>query len=211
MASGIVFDERPIDELVEERYVLELLKKAGIRTVGDLQRALITGKKIYLIGPARTQYLQGLLRQEGLTASQPWTDRLYRVLYASGTEYKLISTEGERLLVNRLMYWLHDSGRIPHSEASADPVFIFFGRLGIGRLRPANPMGFGDYRWLEVVANGGGRYDDVIQRSDQLARVTGVEVEEVNKIYQRCLSLLRSEECKKEILEIYDGYGEVRR
>lgn len=210
MYGTIIFDDSSIDSLELDSYVLKLLRDAHIATTGDLQRALINDRPIYYIGPKRRAYLRQKLRDHGLIASRPWTVCLHRVLFSSSEGYPVITKRGEKELSGKLLHWLHDEKPFAHPE-NVDPAFIFFGRIGIGRISRSQPNRFNDYDGYVLIENDDGRYDDAVQKSGQLARICNVEVGEINVVYQKCLALLRGEPYREEILRIYRDYAENRR
>lgn len=210
MYGTIIFDDTPIESLDLDSYVLKLLRRAHIATTGDLQHALIDGRpNIYLVGPTRRAYLRQKLRDRGLIASRPWTVCLHRVLFSGSEGYPVITKRGEKELATKLLHWLHDEKRFAHPE-NVDPAFVFFGRVGIGRIARSQPNRFNDYDGYILIENDDGRYDDVVQRSGQLARVCNAEVGEINAVYQKCLALLRGEPYREEILRLYRDYAENR-
>lgn len=209
MYGTIIFDNAPIESLDLDAYVLKLLKRAHIATTGDLQHALIDGGSIYLIGPNRRSYLRQKLRDHGLIDSRPWTVSLHRVLFNGSEGYPVITKRGEKELSGKLLHWLHDEKPFAHPD-NVDPAFVFFGRIGIGRIARSQPNRFNDYDGYILIENEDGRYDDVVQKTCQLARICNVEAGEINSVYQKCLTLLRGEPHREEILRIYRDYAENR-
>lgn len=210
MPGRIIFSDRPLEELELDPQVEKILKRSHLETIGDVQQAILNGETPHLIGPRRTQYIRNELSNRGLIAIRPWTDRVYKSLFGEGEDnYDVISTRGEKELANKLLYWLHDAKIVPHPE-NVDPAFVFFGRMGIGRIRRSVPDHFNDYEGYELIKNKYGRYDDFVQSSGQLARICNVEVGAVNTVYQNCLRLLRSDECRPIIMAIYRDYAEER-
>ena len=213
MATGIQFDRRKIEKLgIGDQRVLTALQDAGIQTIGDLQRHLVRDERIYQIGPRRLDYLRDKLHAMGLIAERPWTDRFYEKVYGRSNKYHTLSVEGERVLVERLTEWLHDENNVPHSDARADPLFIFCGRIGCGRIQRRHPGNFDNYGVYELKPSSySKRFNDRVLSSGQIARICGAEIEEVNRIYQRCLSFLRGEKIQAEVWRIFDEYGERRK
>lgn len=209
MYGTIIFDNAPIESLDLDPYVLKLLKRAHITTTGDLQHTLIDGGSIYLIGNTRRSYLRQKLRDHDLIASRPWTVCLHRVLFNSSEGYPVITKRGEKELSGKLLHWLHDEKPFAHPD-NVDPAFVFFGRIGIGRIARSQPNRFNDYDGYVLIENEDGRYDDIVQKSGQLARICNAEVGEINSVYQKCLTLLRGEPHREEILRIYRDYAENR-
>lgn len=212
MARGIDFDKRMIGRLgINDQLTLDALKDADIWTIGDLQRQLVREEKIYNIGEKRTEYLQRKLRDAGLIAARPWTDRFYKTVFGESRWFYTLSVEGEKVLADQLTAWLHDEAEIPRSDLRADPLFIFCARVGCGRIRRLNPGSFDNYRVYELRPNADGRYDDVVLGSGKIAQICGVDIAEVNLIYQRCLSFLRGDKVAAEVKRIFREYSERRR
>ena len=212
MASGIDFDRRRIERLgIGDQTILKVLKEDNIWTIADLQRRLVRDGKIYGVGAKRMMYLRQKLQEAGLIAVRPWTDRFHERVFGASRRIYTLSVEGEKMLANQLTEWLHNEAEIPHSDLRADPLFVFCARVGCGRIQRQKPGDFDGYQVYELRPNVDGRYDDVVLGSGKIAQICGVDVAEVNLIYQRCLRFLRGRKVAAEVKRIFREYGERRK
>lgn len=208
---SILYDPRDISVLDIEDVTLKVLTNAGITTVGDLQKRLISGEKIYLVGPRRHDYLVSKLKKLGLTAERPWTDRLHQLAFGRDDEIATVTTKGESELASRLIKWFYTEHNIPYGNARANPLFVFCGRIGCGKIERTLPSHFDEYEDYKLVAWENGRFNYRVLTSGQISRVTGASIEEVNRIYQRCLAFIRKKDIVLELSILFRTYAEDRR
>lgn len=208
---SVIYDPRSVTVLDLEDVTLKALTDANITTIGDLQKRLISGEKIYLIGPRRHDYLVSKLKNLGLTAERPWTDRLHQLVFGRNDEIATVTTKGESELTSRLIKWFYTEHNIPYSNTHANPLFVFCGRIGCGKIERTFPSQFGEYENYKLVPWENGRFNYRILTSGQISRLTGASVEEVNRIYQRCLAFLRKKDITLELSIIFRTYAEDRK
>ena len=187
-------DSASLEDLGLTKATITALHADEIVNVGQLWREFLYTDYLPQIGLKRKLEIAKALRKSGRLTRKPWTEHLLQALFNDRVDRKYILTpEGEKVLILRLVDWLSENSR-------NSMIWIMALRYGIGRFRWST-----DFRVLNVEAMEDGRFTMTDPMTNlQVAEVCELTAHEVRVKMRAAMRILQRH--RDEIWDIFQKY-----